>query len=522
MKYISTRGLAPALSFEEVVLTGLAPDGGLYVPETLPTFSQEEIASWAGLSYQDMAFKIMQPFVAGALSDEEFKQLIAEAYSTFRHAAIAPLVQTGHNEWILELFQGPTLAFKDFALQFLGHLLDHLLKKRNQKVVVMGATSGDTGSAAIEGCRRCDNIDIFILHPYQRVSNVQRRQMTTVIAPNVHNIALEGNFDDCQNMVKASFGDQSFLPEGRQLVAVNSINWARIMAQIVYYFYAGLALGAPARPISFSVPTGNFGDIFAGYLAKRMGLPIEQLVIATNSNDILHRCLSSNDHSKNQLEHTLSPSMDIMVSSNFERMLFDLYERDGSQIQQLMDEFKSSELFGGNHWWANKWGFQLGATVYDLAGIQNLNGTLEYNTVRPYTYSHRDSLAVYTHYNSPLAHPLGANFREYIARLNYTPHRRWQLFGLLYHHKQGLNIDDINYGSDIRLKNASRPMDYGIRTLQGRQVNVTGFQGGLTFMMWHGAFLDLNLGIRQEEQNNNVWGSVAFRLNSARTGMEIF
>lgn len=344
MKYISTRGLAPALSFEEVVLTGLAPDGGLYVPETLPKFSAEEIASWAGLSYQELAFKVMQPFVAGALSDDEFKQLIGEAYSTFRHDAIAPLVQTGHNEWVLELFQGPTLAFKDFALQFLGHLLDHLLKKRNQKVVVMGATSGDTGSAAIEGCRRCDNIDIFILHPHNRVSNVQRRQMTTVLAPNVHNIALEGNFDDCQNMVKASFGDQSFLPEGRQLVAVNSINWARIMAQIVYYFYAGLALGAPARPVSFSVPTGNFGDIFAGYLAKQMGLPIDQLVIATNSNDILHRCISGNDHSRNQLLHTLSPSMDIMVSSNFERMLFDLYDRDGAAIRQLMDDFKSGAM----------------------------------------------------------------------------------------------------------------------------------------------------------------------------------
>ncbi len=344
MKYISTRGQAPALSFEEVVLTGLAPDGGLYVPESLPSFSREEIASWAGLSYQELAFKVMQPFVAGALSDAEFKQLIDEAYSSFRHDAIAPLVQTGHNEWVLELFQGPTLAFKDFALQFLGHLLDHLLKKRNQKVVVMGATSGDTGSAAIEGCRRCDNIDIFILHPHNRVSNVQRRQMTTVLAPNVHNIALEGNFDDCQNMVKASFGDQSFLPEGRQLVAVNSINWARIMAQIVYYFYAGLALGAPHRPVSFSVPTGNFGDIFAGYLAKRMGLPIDQLVIATNSNDILHRCISGNDHSKHELQHTLSPSMDIMVSSNFERMLFDLYDRDGDAIRTLLDSFKSGSM----------------------------------------------------------------------------------------------------------------------------------------------------------------------------------
>ncbi len=344
MKYISTRGQAPALSFEEVVLTGLAPDGGLYVPETLSKFSKEEIASWAGLSYQELAFKVMQPFIAGALSDEEFKDIIAQAYATFRHDAIAPLIQTAHNEWVLELFQGPTLAFKDFALQFLGHLLDHLLKKRNQKVVVMGATSGDTGSAAIEGCRRCDNIDIFILHPHNRVSNVQRRQMTTVLAPNVFNIALEGNFDDCQNMVKASFGDQSFLPEGRQLVAVNSINWARIMAQIVYYFYAGLALGAPHRPVAFSVPTGNFGDIFAGYLAKQMGLPIDQLVIATNSNDILHRCISSNDHSKHQLQHTLSPSMDIMVSSNFERMLFDLYGRDGNAIRQLMDDFKSGSM----------------------------------------------------------------------------------------------------------------------------------------------------------------------------------
>lgn len=344
MKYISTRGQAPALSFEEVVLTGLAPDGGLYVPETLPTFSGQEIASWAGLPYQELAFKVMQPFVAGALSDAEFRKIIDEAYSSFRHDAIAPLVQTAHNEWILELFQGPTLAFKDFALQFLGHLLDHLLKKRNQKVVVMGATSGDTGSAAIEGCRRCDNIDIFILHPHKRVSDVQRRQMTSVLAPNVFNIALEGNFDDCQNMVKASFGDQSFLPEGRQLVAVNSINWARIMAQIVYYFYAGLALGAPHRPVAFSVPTGNFGDIFAGYLAKRMGLPIDQLVIATNSNDILHRCISSNDHSKHELQHTLSPSMDIMVSSNFERMLFDLYDRNGDAIRQLMEDFKSGAM----------------------------------------------------------------------------------------------------------------------------------------------------------------------------------
>ncbi|GAA5315325.1 MAG: threonine synthase [Candidatus Pelagadaptatus aseana] len=344
MKYISTRGEAAPLSFEDVVLTGLAPDGGLYVPETLPKFSQEEIASWAGLSYQDLAFKVIAPFVAGEVPDADLKKIIDDSYATFRHTAIAPMVQTAHNEWILELFQGPTLAFKDFALQFLGNLLDYVLKKRDQKVVVMGATSGDTGSAAIEGCRHCDNIDIFILHPHNRVSDVQRRQMTTVLENNVHNIALGGNFDDCQNMVKASFGDQSFLPEGRQLVAVNSINWARIMAQIVYYFYAALALGAPARAVSFSVPTGNFGDIFAGYLAKQMGLPIDQLVIATNANDILHRCISDNDHSKKELIHSLSPSMDIMVSSNFERLLFDLYGREGASIKQLMEDFKSGSM----------------------------------------------------------------------------------------------------------------------------------------------------------------------------------
>lgn len=342
MKFISTRGQAPALSFEEVVLTGLATDGGLYVPEQIPTFSREEIAAMRGLSYTELAFKVMAPFVEGALTDAELKDIIDRSYASFRHQAIAPLVQTGHNEWVLELFQGPTLAFKDFALQFLGNLLDLILEKRNQKVVIMGATSGDTGSAAIEGCRHCNNVDIFILHPNKRVSDVQRRQMTTVIEDNVHNIALEGNFDDCQNMVKASFADQSFLPEGRQLVAVNSINWARIMAQIVYYFYAGAALGSPDRQVSFSVPTGNFGDIFAGYLAGRMGLPIDQLVIATNQNDILHRCISANDHSKQSLQHSLSPSMDIMVSSNFERMLFDLYGRDGAAINDLMAEFKAT------------------------------------------------------------------------------------------------------------------------------------------------------------------------------------
>lgn len=344
MKYISTRGQAPALNFEDVMLTGLAPDGGLYVPETFPTFSKEKIRSFQSLSYTELAFEIMQPFVAGCISDEDFKAIIDDCYKGFRHPAVAPLVQLGSHEWVLELFQGPTLAFKDFALQLLGRLLDHVLEKRQQKVVIMGATSGDTGSAAIEGCKRCNNIDIFILHPHNRVSEVQRKQMTSVLNDNIHNIAIEGNFDDCQSMVKASFADQSFLPEGRQLVAVNSINWARIMAQIVYYFYAAAALGAPEKEVGFSVPTGNFGDIFAGYLAKKMGLPINQLIVATNQNDILHRTISQNSYAKHELVHTLSPSMDIMVSSNFERLLFDLFDQNGTQLADFMARCNNEEV----------------------------------------------------------------------------------------------------------------------------------------------------------------------------------
>ena len=344
MKYISTRGGVTPKSFEDVILTGLAPDGGLFVPDQLPQFSHSEISSWEDLSYQELALKVMSPFVDGAIPQVELKRLIEKSYASFRHSEIAPLVKTGKNEWILELFHGPTLAFKDFALQFLGNLLDYTLEKRQEKVVIMGATSGDTGSAAIEGCRHCDNIDIFILHPYQRVSEVQRRQMTTVQAENIHNIAMHGNFDDCQNMVKASFADQSFLPSGRQLAAVNSINWARIMAQIVYYFWGSLRLGGPDQAVSFSVPTGNFGDIFAGYLATKMGLPIKQLVIATNQNDILHRCISENDHTTRPLEQSLAPSMDIMISSNFERLLFDLYDHDGKAIADLMEDAKSGDM----------------------------------------------------------------------------------------------------------------------------------------------------------------------------------
>ncbi len=348
MRYISTRGKAPALNFEEVLLAGLATDGGLYVPENLPRFTQEEIASWAGLPYHELAFRVMRPFVTGSIPDADFKKILEETYATFSHAAVAPLRQLKGNEWVLELFHGPTLAFKDFALQLLGRLLDYTLAKRGERVVIIGATSGDTGSAAIEGCKHCENVDIFILHPHQRVSEVQRRQMTTLFGDNVHNIAIEGNFDDCQEMVKASFADQGFL-KGTRLVAVNSINWARIMAQIVYYFHAALQLGGPSRSVAFSVPTGNFGDIFAGYLARNMGLPISQLIVATNRNDILHRFMSGNGYAKETLHATLSPSMDIMVSSNFERLLFDMHGRNGAAIAQLMDSFKHDGQFSVEH-----------------------------------------------------------------------------------------------------------------------------------------------------------------------------
>ncbi|MGQ7261111.1 threonine synthase [Vreelandella sp. V005] len=339
MRYISTRGQAPALSFEEVVLTGMASDGGLYVPETLPEFSHEELAEMAGLSYAEIAFRVMKPFVNGEIDDATFRSIVTEAYATFNHDAVVPLKQLDANHFLLEQFHGPTLAFKDVALQLLGRLLDHFLKKRGERAVIMGATSGDTGSAAIEGCRHCDNLDIFILHPHNRVSEVQRRQMTSVLANNVFNIAIEGNFDDAQAMVKASFADQTFL-NGTRLVAVNSINWARIMAQIVYYVASGVALGAPHREVSFCVPSANFGNVFAGYMAYKMGLPVKQFIIATNANDILHRTLTANDFSKKELAATLAPSMDIVVSSNFERLLFDAYDRDGLAVAALLERFQ--------------------------------------------------------------------------------------------------------------------------------------------------------------------------------------
>ena len=340
MRYISTRGQAPSLDFESVTLAGLAGDGGLYVPERWPTLSSDEIAGLAGLSYVDTAVAVMRPFVAGALDDGELRALCTAAYGRFSHAAVTPLVQLDEQHWLLELFHGPTLAFKDVALQLLGLLFERFLADRDTHLTVIGATSGDTGSAAIDALAGRAKVDIFMLHPVGRVSEVQRRQMTTVLAPNVHNIAIEGSFDDAQALVKAMFNDRAFA--GRHaLSAVNSINWARLMAQIVYYFYAAVRLGAPTRPVAFSVPTGNFGDVFAGYVAARMGLPVAKLIVATNVNDILHRALSAGDYSVGSVVATAAPSMDIQVSSNFERLLFDMHDRDGTALAGAMRGFES-------------------------------------------------------------------------------------------------------------------------------------------------------------------------------------
>ncbi|WP_138379339.1 threonine synthase [Luteithermobacter gelatinilyticus] len=344
MKYVSTRGEAPSLGFEEVLLTGLARDGGLYLPESWPQLSREDIASFAGLSYQETAFRVMKPYVCPEISEDDFADLIDNAYATFRHKAVTPLSQLDSNEWILELFHGPTLAFKDVALQLLGHLFDHVLTRQGRRITIVGATSGDTGSAAIDCVRDRGCAEIFMLHPKGRVSEVQRRQMTTVQSANVHNIAVEGTFDDCQALVKAMFNDLAFRDE-IALSAVNSINWARVMAQIVYYFTSAVALGAPARPISYSVPTGNFGDVYAGYVARCMGLPIEQLVVATNINDILARSLTSGDYTVGTVQPTISPSMDIQVSSNFERLLYNLYDGQAAEIRRLMENLKQAGSF---------------------------------------------------------------------------------------------------------------------------------------------------------------------------------
>lgn len=344
MKYHSTRGKAPVLDFAEVVLTGLARDGGLYVPESYPQFSKEQWQTLRGKSYQEVVFAVMQPFVGDTIKPDVLKALIKDAYAGFHHQAIAPMVQLGHNHFLLELFHGPTLAFKDYALQLLGKLFDHLLHERGERLTIIGATSGDTGSAAIEACRDKDTIDIFILHPHNRTSEIQRKQMTTVLSPNVYNIALKAPFDDCQTIVKSLFNDLEFRDQ-YNLSAVNSINWARILAQVVYYVYAALSLGAPERPVSFAVPTGNFGNVFAAYVAKRMGLPIKMLAVGTNKNDILTRFFESGKMSTDSVSPSIAPSMDIQISSNFERLLFDVYNNDASLVTETMATFKQTGIF---------------------------------------------------------------------------------------------------------------------------------------------------------------------------------
>lgn len=338
MHYISTRGSTPALDFRGATLAGLAGDGGLFVPATWPQFSPAQFQALATATYAETAFQVMRPFVGASLDDGELSGLIDQAYGDFGHAAVTPLVQLDHRHWLLELFHGPTLAFKDVALQMLGGLFGHFLGAGDH-ITIVGATSGDTGSAAIEAVAGRPGIAIFMLHPAGRVSEVQRRQMTTVRAGNVFNIAIDGSFDDCQALVKALFNDAAFRAE-QSLSAVNSINWARLLAQIVYYIYAGVRLGAPHRSINFAVPTGNFGDVFAGYAAARMGLPVGRLLVATNVNDILARALNMGDYSVGAVTATQTPSMDIQISSNFERLLLDLCDRDPQALAAAMHRFE--------------------------------------------------------------------------------------------------------------------------------------------------------------------------------------
>jgi len=344
VNYVSTRGRAQPLSFDATLLTGLASDGGLYLPQSYPRLGAEAIAALAGRPYAHVADAIVAPYNADAIAPAALRAMIDAAYAPFRHKAVAPLVQIDANLFVLELFHGPTLAFKDLAMQLLARMIDHALAAKGEHATIIGATSGDTGAAAIEAFAGSPRVDAFILYPHGRVSEVQRRQMTTVDAPNIHTIAIEGTFDDAQACVKALFGDER-LRADFLLCGVNSINIARILAQVVYYFTSATALGAPRRDVSFVVPTGNFGDIFAGWIAKRMGLPIERLVIATNANDILQRTLATGCYELAGVAATQSPSMDIQVSSNFERLLFEAYDRDAGTVTRLMAELGRARSF---------------------------------------------------------------------------------------------------------------------------------------------------------------------------------
>ena len=344
MEYVSTRGLAPPLGFSDVLMAGLARDGGLYVPAAWPSFPPAFIASFAGRPYAEVAFEVIRPFLGGEIPDSALRAMCRDAYAGFDDPAVAPLVKLGPDSYVLELFHGPTLAFKDVAMQLLARLMDHVLARRGGRITIVGATSGDTGAAAIEAFRGRASIDVFILFPENRVSPFQQRQMTTVADANVHAIAVKGTFDDCQALLKGMFNNAAFR-DTVALSGVNSINWARILGQIVYYFTAAVALGAPEKRVSFTVPTGNFGDIFAGYVAKRMGLPIETLVVATNVNDILARTLASGRYDVRGVTATSSPSMDIQVSSNFERLLFEAYGRDAAAVRALMDSLAATGSF---------------------------------------------------------------------------------------------------------------------------------------------------------------------------------
>jgi threonine synthase len=344
VRYVSTRGEAPPLGFVEVMLAGLARDGGLYVPETWPQLDAKAIAAYAGRPYAEVALDVIRRFVGDGITEHDLARMAREAYGGFRHPAVVPLMQYGANEFVLELFHGPTLAFKDLAMQLLGRLMDHALAARGERTTIVVATSGDTGGAAVEAFRGRARADLFVLYPHGRVSDVQRRMMTSATDDNVHALAIEGTFDDCQAIVKGLFNHHAFRDQVA-LSGVNSINWARIVAQVVYYFTAAVALGAPHRKVAFTVPTGNFGDVYAGYVALRMGLPIDRLVVATNVNDILARTLSTGRYEPRDVVATTSPSMDIQVASNFERILFDAYGRDSKSLRALMASLAQSGRF---------------------------------------------------------------------------------------------------------------------------------------------------------------------------------
>ena len=377
--YVSTRGEAVARDFESVLLAGLAPDGGLFVPQAWPQLTPAKIRSLSGLPYADTAVEVMAPFVGTSIAIADFRSLVRDAYARFDHDAVTPLVQLDERTWLMELFHGPTLAFKDVALQLLGRLFDYVLARRGSRITVVGATSGDTGSAAIEACRDRESVDIFILYPAGRTSDVQRRQMTTVPSANVHAIAIEGTFDDCQALVKAMFSDPSFR-DPLALAAVNSINWARIMAQIVYYITAAAALGSPERPVAFAVPTGNFGNIYAGYAAAMMGLPIANLIVGTNSNDILARFFATAEMRKTTVVPTYSPSMDIQVSSNFERLLFELFDRDSEAVRDRMAEFQTGGAFHVTPGMFQRARSLFSATAVDDAATKETIGSVYRNT----------------------------------------------------------------------------------------------------------------------------------------------